>query len=53
MQLGLMLWQVLLTASDGLINAELVKIQALFTGLGLTYARSQVTTNISSSKITK
>jgi len=40
-----------LTASDGLINAELVKIQALFTGLGLTYARSQVTTNISSSKI--
>ena len=40
-----------LNASDGLINAELVKIQALFTGLGLTYARSQVTTNISSSKI--
>ena len=40
-----------LTASDTALNAELVKIQALFTGLGLTYARSQVTTNISTSKI--
>ena len=40
-----------LNDSDGLINAELVKIQALFTGLGLTYARSQVTTDISTSKI--
>jgi len=40
-----------LNDSDGLINAELVKIQALFTGLGLNYARSQVTTDISTSKI--
>jgi len=40
-----------LASSDGLLNVELVKIKALFAGLGLTYEHTPVNTNISSSKI--
>lgn len=42
-----------ITNSDALLNAELTKIQTAITALGGTYIKSNVTTNIDSSKSDK